>query len=92
MPGIGHCSGGPGVAKIGGSTGAAASADADHDVVRALDRWVTQGIAPASLIGTRLESATITARTRPLCAYPKVAKYKGSGSIDDAANFSCASS
>jgi feruloyl esterase len=92
MPGIGHCSGGPGVAKIGGSTGAAASADADHDVVRALDRWVTQGIAPASLIGTRLESAPITARTRPLCAYPKVAKYKGSGSIDDAANFSCASS
>ena len=92
MPGIGHCSGGPGVAKIGGSTGAAASADADHDVVRALDRWVTQGIAPVSLIGTRLESAPITARTRPLCAYPKVAKYKGSGSIDDAANFSCASS
>lgn len=92
MPGIGHCSGGPGVAKIGGSTGAAASADADHDVVRALDRWVTQGIAPASLIGTRLESPTTTARTRPLCAYPKVAKYKGSGSIDDAANFSCSNS
>jgi feruloyl esterase len=28
-------------------------------------------------------------RTRPLCAYPEVAMYKGSGSIDDAANFSC---
>jgi feruloyl esterase len=92
MPGIGHCSGGPGVAKIGGSTGAAASADADHDVVRALDRWVTQGVAPASIVGTRLASSTTTARTRPLCAYPKVAKYKGSGSIDDAANFSCSSS
>lgn len=91
MPGIGHCSGGPGVAKIGGSTGAAASADADHDVVRALDRWVTQGVAPASIVGTRLESTTTTKRTRPLCAYPKVAKYKGSGSIDDAANFSCSS-
>ena len=92
LPGIGHCSGGPGVAKIGGSTGAAGAADAEHDVVRALDRWVTQGLAPTSMIGTRLASGTTTMRTRPLCAYPQVAKYKGSGSIDDAANFSCANS
>jgi hypothetical protein len=29
-------------------------------------------------------------RTRPLCAFPKTARYKGSGSTDDAANFECA--
>jgi feruloyl esterase len=89
LPGISHCSGGPGVSNIGGSTGAAAVADADHDVVRALDRWVTQKSAPISIIGTRLASSTVTARTRPLCSYPKVAKYKGNGSIDDATNFTC---
>ena len=89
LPGIGHCSGGPGVANIGGSTGAASSPDAEHDVVRALDRWVVQGTAPATLIGTRLANGTAN-RTRPLCPYPQVAKYKGSGSLDDAASFACA--
>jgi feruloyl esterase len=88
MPGIGHCSGGRGVANFGGSTGAASAADADHDVVRALDRWVTQGTAPTSLIGTRRAGATVD-RSRPLCAYPQVAKYKGTGDINDAANFAC---
>jgi len=89
LPGIGHCSGGPGVANIGGSTGAAAAPDASHDVVRALDQWVTQNVAPTVLIGTRITDG-VADRTRPLCAYPQVAKYKGSGSIDDAANFVCA--
>jgi feruloyl esterase len=28
-------------------------------------------------------------RTRPLCAYPQVARYSGTGSIDDATNFKC---
>lgn len=89
LPGIGHCAGGPGVANIGGSTGTAAAADADHDVVRALDRWVTQSAAPTTLIGTRVVN-NVANRTRPLCTYPQVAKYKGSGSIDDAASFTCA--
>lgn len=88
LPGISHCSGGPGVANIGGSTGAAAAADADHDVVRTLDRWVAQNVAPTTLIGTRIVN-NVANRTRPLCPYPQVARYKGSGSIDDAASFSC---
>jgi feruloyl esterase len=89
LPGIGHCSGGPGVANIGGSTGSAAAADPEHDVVRALDRWVSQNAAPTALVGTRIVS-NVANRTRPLCPYPQVAKYKGSGSIDDAGSFSCA--
>ncbi len=88
MPGIGHCSGGPGVANIGGSTGAATAADAEHDVVRSLDRWVTQSVAPTSLIGTRLASG-VANRTRPLGPYPQVARYQGSGSVDSAASFTC---
>ena len=89
LPGIGHCAGGPGVANIGGSTGSAAAADPEHDVVRALDRWVSQSVAPTTLVGTRIVS-NVANRTRPLCPYPQVAKYKGTGSIDDAASFSCA--
>ena len=54
------------------------------DSLTALDQWVTKGIAPEKLIATQS-----TVRTRPLCAYPQVARYSGKGSIDDAANFTC---
>jgi len=40
------------------------------------------------MIGSRMEAGKAV-RTRPLCPYPQIAKYKGSGSIDDAANFAC---
>jgi hypothetical protein len=50
--------------------------------------WVEKGTAPAKLIGARVEDGE-TKRTRPLCPYPEVAKYKGSGSIDAAENFIC---
>lgn len=88
MPGIAHCSGGPGVANIGGSTGAARGPEPERNVVSALDRWVTEGRAPEVLVGTRLASGTPD-RTRPLCAYPQVARYRGTGNINDAANFTC---
>jgi feruloyl esterase len=88
LPGVGHCSGGPGPRNIGGSSGAAPVADAAHDVVRALDRWVVQGVAPESLIASRIANGAVT-QTRPVCAWPKAAVYVGSGSTDDAANFTC---
>jgi feruloyl esterase len=50
--------------------------------------WVEKGTAPAKLIGARVEQGE-TKRTRPLCPYPEVARYKGTGSIDDAGNFNC---
>ena len=88
MPGMNHCSGGPGPQFVGGNTGTPPVADADHDVVLALDRWSTQGTAPETLIASRVTNSAVT-RTRPLCVYPKAAVYKGTGSTDDAANFTC---
>jgi feruloyl esterase len=74
VPGMGHCGGGQGVNTI--------------DWVAALDRWVTDGKAPATIPASRVRNGNVD-RTRPLCAYPQVAIYKGSGSIDDAASFEC---
>ncbi len=54
--------------------------------VTALEQWVEQGKAPAQIVASSPDGK----RTRPLCPYPQVAKYKGSGSTDDAANFTCA--
>jgi feruloyl esterase len=60
---------------------------------RALQRWVEAGQAPGSILAIRYrvdgDPASTVARTRPLCPYPEVAVYKGSGGIDDAKNFSC---
>jgi feruloyl esterase len=49
---------------------------------------VEKGVAPSMLMGAHIEGGKTT-RTRPICAYPAVAQYKGSGSIDEAANFTC---
>ena len=90
LPGIYHCAGGPGVGNFG-AAGPATKDDAQHDIVKALDVWVTQRKAPEIFIGTHLNEQTKTAdRTRPLCPFPQQAKYKGSGDINDAANFTCA--
>ncbi len=54
--------------------------------------WVENGIEPSALIGNRnanVDANYPAARSRPSCPYPEVARYSGSGSIDDAANFSC---
>ncbi len=60
------------------------------DELGALDRWVTQGIAPETLIGTDIASAT-NGRTRPLCRYPGYPRYIGKGNLMDASSFRCAS-
>jgi len=73
-PGMGHCSGGPGPNQF--------------DAVAALEQWVEKGTAPEQLLATRSTAGKVE-RSRPLCAYPKVARYKGTGSIDEAANFTC---
>ncbi|PYH38076.1 tannase and feruloyl esterase [Aspergillus neoniger CBS 115656] len=68
--------------------------DAKHDIFLALINWVENGTAPDYIIGSRFNSSVeYTANTidkqRPICAYPKLAQYVGSGDIDDAANFQC---
>ena len=74
VPGMGHCGGGDGPNTF--------------DMVSALDQWVTGGKAPDRIVASKVVNGA-TVRTRPLCPYPQVATYKGSGSTDDAANFSC---
>lgn len=93
VPGMEHCSGGEGP-NVFGQEGTAAQPDADHDVFKALIKWVTTGTAPEKIIATKYNGNDVAKgvqRTRPLCVWPAVAKYNGSGSTDDAANFSCVS-
>jgi feruloyl esterase len=90
-PGMQHCAGGPGPDSFGQMVTSAQS-DPQHDLTLALERWVEQGVAPDQVIATKRQGANPqapTPRTRPLCPYPQVARYKGSGSTDDAANFNC---
>ncbi len=74
VPGMGHCSGGPGPNSF--------------DMQTALEQWVEHGVAPDVITGSHLIGPG-KIRTRPLCAYPKVAVYSGTGSSDSLANFSC---
>ena len=73
-PGMGHCGGGPGPNQF--------------EALGALEQWVEHGTAPERLIASHAANGRID-RTRPLCPYPQVARYKGAGSIDEAASFAC---
>lgn len=74
-PGVGHCGGGAGPTPSG--------------QVDALLSWVEDGKAPQTLLATRPAQGGTVPRSRPLCPYPLVARYKGTGSTDEAANFAC---
>jgi hypothetical protein len=90
-PGVQHCGGGRGPDAFGALV-PGAPRDAEHDVSLALERWVEEGKAPDRIIATKLEGPgpkSKIVRTRPLCPYPQVARHKGSGSTNDAANFVC---
>jgi feruloyl esterase len=89
VPGMAHCGGGPGANEFGGSGADAPVVDAQHDLLSALELWVEKGQAPESITASRVEQGK-TIRTHPLCAYPKEARYRGTGSADDATNFTCA--
>ena len=91
-----YCGGGIGPASFGNDGPGVAATDPDRDIVAALDRWVEKGVAPERIIATGIrpgepidDPAKVTKLTRPLCAYPKIAEYRGTGSADDAANFAC---
>ena len=77
VPGMYHCSGGPGPNTF--------------DALTPLVTWVETGVAPETLVATKFVNDTPPAvqMTRPLCVFPKVAKYTGSGSTSIAANFTC---
>ncbi len=74
MPGVFHCAGGYGPDRFDGMT--------------PLIEWVENGTAPAAIVASQVDDGEIV-RSRPLCPYPRVARYRGSGDINDAANFTC---
>jgi feruloyl esterase len=90
VPGMGHCSGGTGP-NVFGQNGARSVKDGpEYDTLSALERWVEKGTAPDEFIGSHVDQKTNTATmTRPLCAYPKVAIYNGSGDPNNAESFTC---
>lgn len=75
VPGMQHCTGG-----VGPNT---------FDAVTALEQWVEKGTKPAEIVASHRSNSGEVDRTRPLCPYPQVATYTGTGSIDEAASFVC---
>lgn len=77
VPGMNHCSGGPGMDRF--------------DMLGPLVDWVERGQAPDRILASASQPGYfgVAARSRPLCVYPAWARYNGSGDINDAANFSC---
>lgn len=90
-PGMQHCQDGPGPDSFGQNGFAQGSPETDLE--SALERWVEQGIAPNQIIASKFNAdsdpASGLVRTRPLCAFPRVARWAGQGSTDDAINFVC---
>ena len=74
VPGMGHCAGG--------------NAPTRFDALAALEPWVEKGAAPEKMIAAQVVQGE-TKRTRPICVYPQVAKWNGTGSPDEAASFTC---
>ena len=74
VPGMNHCSGGPGTDNF--------------DRMKVIEDWVEQDQKPAQIIAWHVTNGQVD-KMRPLCPYPQVAKYRGSGSSSDAANFAC---
>lgn len=104
VPGMGHCAGttvgapwyfaGPNQAVVLGPTvhGVPGYQDKEHDALLAMMAWVEEGDAPDQIIGTRYANETLHAavtRQRPLCMFPKHARYIGTGDVDDAASWEC---
>jgi feruloyl esterase len=93
VPGMEHCYGGPGANTFGQYGSFETAAGPKYGLFDSLENWVEKGSPLESVVATHYEAgpngAMKPAFTRPLCAYPKVAKYSGSGDSNDAANFAC---
>ena len=98
VPAMGHCGGGDGPNYFHATDGIEGPADPTRDMSAALETWVEKGRRPDMIIASQYEpparftgptSDAVLVRTRPICAFPKVAHWTGSGSSDSAANFVC---
>jgi hypothetical protein len=88
VPGMEHCAGGPGPAAFG-QLGIATTGGPKYGVFDALLDWVEKGTPAENVITTKYSSDNKVTMTRPLCPYPAVAKYKGTGDTNDAGSFAC---
>jgi feruloyl esterase len=93
VPGMEHCSGGPGTSALG-QFGMETAKGPKYGLFDSLQDWVEKGSPDEGAVATKYSIGKDGARkaniTRPLCAYPQVAKYKGSGRTEDAETFACA--
>ena len=74
-PGVLHCAGGPGPDRV--------------DLLSAVVDWVEEGVAPERLLASKVDAEGVTLMTRPLCPYPEVAVWDGTGDTNDASSFRC---
>lgn len=92
VPGMEHCTGGPGASGFG-QLGIPTASGSKFGVFDQLENWVEKGSDSGEVIATKYgagkDGAMEKVFTRPLCAWPSVARYSGSGDPNDAANFSC---
>jgi feruloyl esterase len=89
IPGMGHCYGGAGPTSIV-PTGGIDATDPEHDLMLSLERWVEKGVAPEMVIGSgKAPNDPTKIMSRPICPYPQVTRYKGTGDTNDAASFEC---
>jgi feruloyl esterase len=80
VPGMGHCTAGPGLTDFGQMPTSVSVKDSDHDVLSALVKWVEQGVAPDKIIATAFVDGTPAKGIRlqrPICPYPKFPNYVG---------------
>ena len=91
-PGMAHCYGGAGPNSFGNGTNNGPVIDAKHDLLKALELWVEQGVAPDKIIATKYfddDPEKGVAFQRPLCPYPQIAKYNGFSHAADPSSFRC---
>jgi hypothetical protein len=91
IPGMQHCIGGPGATSFG-QLGTTTAKGPKHGLYTALEEWVEKDNAPSGIVATKFTGdnpGKPAQMTRPLCAYPEIPKYKGSGDTNDDSNFTC---
>lgn len=91
VPGMQHCIGGPGPSFFG-QLGTSTAKGPERGVYSALEDWVEKDAAPGDIVATKYVDGNPdkgVQMTRPLCPYPQIAKYKGSGDTNDYTNFMC---
>jgi hypothetical protein len=95
VPGMQHCARGPGASEFGqpGTSELGQDKlkyDPEDNIFSTLERWVQTSVKPGKIVARQREDGTnAVLMTRPICAYPQLPHYKGTGDTKDSANFDC---